>query len=145
MTKDQSKISKSDKSRSSDRSPKKRFYDFRKMSVWQRYLFLGVAIIGIVMLCFLIGLGVDYLLQQPATVALWGIGVGAILAIVFSYRQLIKIVDVPAGNLGAKKASRESKAKLVKRSNKSDRDGLSVEERRILAESQLLSDQDKSK
>lgn len=145
MTKGQSKISKSDKSRSSDRSPKKRFYDFRKMSVWQRYLFLGVAIIGIVMLCFLIGLGVDYLLQQPATVALWGIGVGAILAIVFSYRQLIKIVDVPVGSLGTKKASRESKAKLVKRSNKSDRDGLSVEERRILAESQLLSDQDKSK
>lgn len=145
MTKDQSKISKSDKSRSSDRSPKKRFYDFRKMSVWQRYLFLGVAIIGIVMLCFLIGLGVDYLLQQPATVALWGIGVGAILAIVFSYRQLIKIVDVPVGSLGTKKASRESEAKLVKRSNKSDRDGLSVEERRILAESQLLSDQDKSK
>ena len=145
MTKDQSKISKSDKSRSSDRSTKKRFYDFRKMSVWQRYLFLGVAIIGIVMLCFLIGLGVDYLLQQPATVALWGIGAGAILAIVFSYRQLIKIVDVPVGSLGAKKASRENKAKLVKRSNKSDRDGLSVEERRILTESQLLSDQDKSK
>lgn len=145
MTKGQSKISKSDKSRSSDRSPKKRFYDFRKMSVWQRYLFLGVAIIGIVMLCFLIGLGVDYLLQQPATVALWGIGVGAILAIVFSYRQLIKIVDVPVGSLGTKKASRKNKAKLAKRSSKSDSDGLSVEERRILAESQLLSDQDKSK
>ena len=145
MTKDQSKISKSDKSRSSDRSTKRRFYDFRKMSVWQRYLFLGVAIIGIVMLCFLIGLGVDYLLQQPATVALWGIGVGAILAMVFSYRQLIKIVDVPAGNLGAKKASRENKAKLAKRSSKSDSDGLSVEERQILAESQMLSGQAKSK
>lgn len=145
MTKDQPKISKSDKSRSSDRLTKRRFYDFRKMSVWQRYLFLGVAIIGIVMLCFLIGLGVDYLLQQPATVALWGIGVGAILAMVFSYRQLIKIVDVPVGNLGVKKASRENKAKLAKRSSKSDSDGLSVEERQILAESQMLSGQDKSK
>ena len=145
MAKDQSKISKSDKSRSSDRLTKKRFYDFRKMSVWQRYLFLGVAIIGIVMLCFLIGLGVDYLLQQPATVALWGIGIGTILAMVFSYRQLIKIVDVPVGNLGAKKASRANNAKLVKRSNKSDGDGLSVEERQILAESQMLSSQDKDK
>lgn len=115
------------------------------MSVWQRYLFLGVVIIGIVMLCFLIGLGADYLLQQPATVALWGIGVGAILAMVFSYRQIIKIVDVPVGNLGVKKASRENKAKLAKRSSKSDGDGLSVEERQILAESQMLSGQDKSK
>lgn len=70
-----------------------RWFDIRQMTVAGRYTFLGIVIVFTVLLFFFIGLAIDFTLQQPATMALWGIGLGSIIALVFTYRQLMKLVD----------------------------------------------------
>ena len=89
---------------------------------------------------FFIGLGIDFVLQQPATMALWGIGLGSVLALIFTWRQLIKLVD--RGTQGGKSKTK-TRAKPKHRSGK-DRQStanelakLSPEEQRILAEASM--------
>lgn len=106
-------------------------FNFVQMTTLQRYLFLGTAIIAIVLICFFAGLLVDYMFRQPATVALWGIAIGSVLAIVFTWRQLIKLVDTTP-KVSTKRKSR----KEIRNDRKKTASGLTVEEERILAESQ---------
>ena len=65
-----------------------RWFDIRQMNVAGRYTFLGIVIIFTVLLFFFLGLAIDFALQQPATMALWGIGLGSVLALAFTWRQL---------------------------------------------------------
>lgn len=70
-----------------------RWFDIRQMTVAGRYTFLGIVIVFTVLLFFFIGLAIDFALRQPATMALWGIGLGSLVALIFTYRQLMKLVD----------------------------------------------------
>ena len=70
-----------------------RWFDIRQMTVAGSYAFLGIVIVFTVLLFFFIGLAIDFALRQPATMALWGIGLGSIIALIFTYRQLMKLVD----------------------------------------------------
>lgn len=106
-------------------------FNFVQMTTLQRYLFLGTAIIAIVLICFFAGLLVDYMFRQPATVALWGIGIGSVLAIVFTWRQLIKLVDTTP-----KVTTKRRSHKEIRNDRKKTASGLTIEEERILAESQ---------
>ena len=117
-----------------------RWFDIRQMNMAGRYAFLGIVIIFTVLLFFFIGLGIDFVLQQPATMALWGIGLGSVLALIFTWRQLIKLVD--RGTQGGKSKTK-TRAKPKHRSGK-DRQStanelakLSPEEQRILAEASM--------
>lgn len=105
-------------------------FNFVQMTTLQRYLFLGTAIIAIVLLCFFAGLFIDYMFKQPATVALWGIAIGSVLAIVFTWRQLVKLVDTTS-----KVTTKQKSHKEVRNDRKKTASGLTVEEERILAES----------
>lgn len=106
-------------------------FNFVQMTTLQRYLFLGTAIIAIVLICFFAGLLVDYMFKQPATVALWGIAIGSVLAIIFTWRQLIKLVDTTP-----KVTTKRRTRKEIRNDRKKTASGLTVEEERILAESQ---------
>ena len=70
-----------------------RWFDIRQMTVAGRYTFLGIVVIFTVLLFFFIGLAIDFALKQPATMALWGIGLGSVIALIFTWRQLMKLVD----------------------------------------------------
>ena len=98
-----------------------RWFDIRQMNMAGRYVFLGIVIIFTVLLFFFIGLGIDFVLQQPATMALW-------------------LVD--RGTQGGKSKTK-TRAKPKHRSGK-DRQStanelakLSPEEQRILAEASM--------
>lgn len=106
-------------------------FNFVQMTTLQRYLFLGTAIIAIVLICFFAGLLVDYMFKQPATVALWSIAIGSVLAIIFTWRQLIKLVDTTP-----KVTTKRRSHKEIRNDRKKTASGLTVEEERILAESQ---------
>lgn len=68
-------------------------FDIRKMPTSAKYCFIGVGVIFIVLVCFFVGLAIDFLLKQPAIVAIWGIWLGAMLSLVFCWLQLRKLVD----------------------------------------------------
>lgn len=68
-------------------------FKIKRMTVGQRYLFIGLVLIIPTLLCFFVGLFIDYLLNQEATIALWGIGIGAITAVMIACQQLRKLVD----------------------------------------------------
>ena len=106
-------------------------FNFVQMTTLQRYLFLGTAIIAIVLICFFAGLFIDYMFKQPATVALWDIAIGSVLAIVFTWRQLVKLVDTTPKVTTKRKSHKE-----IRNDRKKTASGLTVEEERILAESQ---------
>ena len=117
-----------------------RWFDIRQMNMAGRYAFLGIAIIFTVLLFFFIGLGIDFVLQQPATMALWGIGLGSVLALMFTWRQLMKLVD--RGTQG-RKSKTKTRVKSKHRSGKGRQSTanelakLSPEEQRILAEASM--------
>lgn len=79
-----------------------RWFDIRQMTVAGRYAFLGIVIIFTVLLFFFIGLAIDFALQQPATMALWGIGLGSVIALIFTWRQLMRLVGTSHGGHAAK-------------------------------------------
>ena len=130
-----------------------RWFDIRQMNVAGRYTFLGIVIIFTVLLFFFLGLAIDFALQQPATMALWGIGLGAVISLVFTWHQLMKLVDKDAAHTKGKSNSSNSQAKTKakrqkspKRQNKKRRQPvdtatelakLSPEEQRILAEASM--------
>ena len=130
-----------------------RWFDIRQMNMTGRYAFLGIVIIFTVLLFFFIGLGIDFVLQQPATMALWGIGLGSVLALIFTWRQLMKLVDQDASQTKGKSNSSSSQAKAkVRRQKSPERQDkkrrqsvdtatelakLSPEEQRILAEASM--------
>ena len=134
---------------------RKRRFDIRYMSTSQRYAFIGIAIIFIVLFFFFAGLGVDYLLSQPATWAIWGIWLGALISLIFTWIQLSKLVDKQAKvrSFGAPtpidpgKKSRKAAAKAARKAVKHGSDAaevkrahamakLSPEELKILADAQ---------
>lgn len=88
-----------------------RWFDIRQMNVAGRYTFLGIVIIFTVLLFFFLGLAIDFALQQPATMALWGIGLGSLVALIFTYRQLMKLVD-RSSNKRTTKLSKNEQALL---------------------------------
>ena len=130
-----------------------RWFDIRQMNVAGRYTFLGIVIVFTVLLFFFLGLAIDFALQQPATMALWGIGLGAVISLIFTWRQLIKLVDKGAQQTKGKPNSSSSriktKAKRQKGSKHQDAKRqqsvdtaaelakLSPEEQRILAEASM--------
>lgn len=117
-----------------------RWFDIRQMNMAGRYAFLGIVIIFTVLLFFFIGLGIDFVLQQPATMALWGIGLGSVLALIFTWRQLIKLVDRGAqGGKSKTKTGTKSKHRSGKnrQSTADELAKLSPEEQRILAEASM--------
>ena len=134
---------------------RKRRFDIRYMSTSQRYAFIGIAIIFIVLFFFFAGLGIDYLLNQPATWAIWGIWLGALISLIFTWIQLSKLVDKQAKvrSFGAPtpidqgKRSRKAAAKAARKAAKHGSDTaeakharamakLSPEELKILADAQ---------
>ena len=88
-----------------------RWFDIRQMTVAGRYAFLGIVIVFTVLLFFFIGLAIDFALRQPATMVLWGIGLGSIIALIFTYRQLMKLVD-RSSNRHTAKLSKDKQALL---------------------------------
>ena len=130
-----------------------RWFDIRQMNMAGRYAFLGIVIIFTVLLFFFIGLGIDFVLQQPATMALWGIGLGAVISLIFTWRQLMKLVDKDAAHTKdksnssssrtKKKAKRQKNPKLHNKKRQQSVDTatelakLSPEEQRILAEASM--------
>lgn len=130
-----------------------RWFDIRQMNMAGRYAFLGIVIIFTVLLFFFIGLGIDFVLQQPATMALWGIGLGAVISLIFTWRQLMKLVDKDAAHTKdksnssssrtKKKAKRQKNPKLHNKKRQQSVDTatelakLSTEEQRILAEASM--------
>lgn len=88
-----------------------RWFDIRQMTVAGRYAFLGIVIVFTVLLFFFIGLAIDFALRQPATMALWGIGLGSLVSLIFTYRQLMKLVD-RSSNKRTTKLSKDEQALL---------------------------------
>ena len=88
-----------------------RWFDIRQMTVAGSYAFLGIVIVFTVLLFFFIGLAIDFALRQPATMALWGIGLGSLVALIFTYRQLMKLVD-RSSNKRTTKLSKDEQALL---------------------------------
>ena len=131
----------------------RRWFDIRQMTVAGRYTFLGIVIIFTVLLFFFLGLAIDFALQQPATMALWGIGLGAVISLIFTWRQLMKLVDKDAAHTKDKSNSSSSRTKTKtkhqkspKRQNKKSQQSvdtatelakLSPEEQRILTEASM--------
>ena len=130
-----------------------RWFDIRQMNVAGRYTFLGIVIIFTVLLFFFLGLAIDFALQQPATMALWGIGLGAVISLIFAWRQLMKLIDNGTQQTKGKSNSSSSRTKTkVKRQKGSKHQNvkrqqsvdtvaelakLSPEEQRILAEASM--------
>ncbi len=130
-----------------------RWFDIRQMNVAGRYTFLGIVIIFTVLLFFFLGLAIDFALQQPATMALWGIGLGSVLALAFTWRQLMKLVDKGAQQTKGKPNSSSSRIKTKAKRQKGPKHQdakrqqsvdtaaelakLSPEEQRILAEASM--------
>ena len=136
-------------------SARKRRFDIRYMSTSQRYAFIGIAIVFIVLFFFFAGLGIDYLLNQLATWAIWGIWLGALISLIFTWIQLSKLVDKQAKvrSFGAPtpidqgKKSRKAAVKAARKAAKHGSDTaevkhahamtkLSPEELKILADAQ---------
>ena len=88
-----------------------RWFDIRQMTVAGRYTFLGIVIVFTVLLFFFIGLAIDFALRQPAAMALWGIGLGSLVSLIFTYRQLMKLVD-RSSNKRTTKLSKDEQALL---------------------------------
>lgn len=130
-----------------------RWFDIRQMNVAGRYTFLGIVIIFTVLLFFFLGLAIDFALQQPATMALWGIGLGAVISLIFTWRQLMKLVDKGAQQTKGKPNSSSSRTKTKAKRQKGPKHQdakrqqsvdtaaklakLSPEEQRILAEASM--------
>ena len=130
-----------------------RWFDIRQMNVAGRYTFLGIVIIFTVLLFFFLGLAIDFALQQPATMALWGIGLGAVISLIFTWRQLMKLVDKGAQQTKGKSNSSSSRIKTKAKRQKGPKHQdakqqqpadaatelakLSPEEQRILAEASM--------
>ena len=130
-----------------------RWFDIRQMNVAGRYTFLGIVIIFTVLLFFFLGLAIDFALQQPATMALWGIGLGTAISLIFTWRQLMKLIDKGAQQTKGKSNSSSSQAKAKARHQKNPKRQdkkrqqsvdtaaelakLSPEEQRILAEASM--------
>ena len=120
---------------------RKRRFDIRYMSTSQRYAFIGIAIIFIVLFFFFAGLGIDYLLNQPATWAIWGIWLGALISLIFTWIQLSKLVDKQAKvrSFGAPtpidqgKKSRKAAAKAARKAAKHGSDTAEVKHARAMA------------
>ena len=73
-------------------SKKKKWLDIRQMSEPTRWAFIGTGIVIIVLACFMAGLGIDYLLKQEATIAVYGIWLGVALSILFCWLELRKLI-----------------------------------------------------
>lgn len=130
-----------------------RWFDIRQMNVAGRYTFLGIVIIFTVLLFFFLGLAIDFALQQPATMALWGIGLGTVISLIFTWRQLMKLVDKGAQQTKGKPNSSSSRIKTKAKRQKGPKHQntkrqqpanpaaelakLSPEEQRILAEASM--------
>ena len=130
-----------------------RWFDIRQMNIAGRYTFLGIVIIFTVLLLFFLGLAIDFALQQPATMALWGIGLGAVISLIFTWRQLMKLVDKGAQQTKGKSNSSSSQTKTKTKHQKGPKHQnakrlqpvdtatelakLSPEEQRILAEASM--------
>ena len=122
-------------------SARKRRFDIRYMSTSQRYAFIGIAIIFIVLFFFFAGLGIDYLLNQPATWAIWGIWLGALISLIFTWIQLSKLVDkqTKVRSFGAPtpidqgKKSRKAAAKAARKAAKHGSDTAEVKHARAMA------------
>lgn len=120
---------------------RKRRFDIRYMSTSQRYAFIGIAIIFIVLFFFFAGLGIDYLLNQPATWAVWGIWLGALISLIFTWIQLSKLVDkqTKVRSFGAPtpidqgKKSRKAAAKAARKAAKRGSDTAEVKRARAMA------------
>ncbi|MDO4271971.1 MAG: hypothetical protein Q4C83_03270 [Candidatus Saccharibacteria bacterium] len=67
-------------------------FHIENMTVPQRYLFIGLVLIIPTLVGFFAGLAIDFALQQEATLALWGLGIGAIAALTMTWIQLKKLV-----------------------------------------------------
>ena len=128
----------------------RRWFDIRQMTVAGRYTFLGIVIIFTVLLFFFLGLAIDFALQQPATMALWGIGLGAVISLIFTWRQLMKLVDKDGSQTKGKSNNQSNRTKMkAKHSKHQDKKRqqpadtatelakLSPEEQRILAEASM--------
>ena len=124
--------------RSNSRVRRHKRFDVRYMSVGARYIYMGVAVIGIVLLCFFIGLLIDFMMQQQATVAIAGIVVGAILALIFCFRQLLLLTKPIDGAVvspfDSPSDSATAKPKKTRRRDKLQQ--LSSQELKILTQSQ---------
>lgn len=130
-----------------------RWFDIRQMNVAGRYTFLGIVIIFTVLLFFFLGLAIDFALQQPATMALWGIGLGTVISLIFTWRQLMKLIDNGTQQTKGKPNSSSSRIKTKAKRQKGPKHQdakrlqpvdtatelakLSPEEQRILAEASM--------
>lgn len=130
-----------------------RWFDIRQMNVAGRYTFLGIVIIFTVLLFFFLGLAIDFALQQPATMALWGIGLGTVISLIFTWRQLMKLIDKGTQQTKGKPNSSSSRIKTKAKRQKGPKHQdakrqqpvdtatelakLSPEEQRILAEASM--------
>lgn len=112
-------------------------FHFRTMTTGQRYLYVGLIMFVPVFIGCMIGLSIDALFRQEATYAYWGIVIGAIVAVVTVYTQLIQLVDKP----GTKSIKPQKRAKLSKASTKK----LSEEEKQILDSERQRADTAKNK
>ena len=131
-----------------------RWFDIRQMNVAGRYTFLGIVIIFTVLLFFFLGLAIDFALQQPATMALWGIGLGTVISLIFTWRQLMKLIDKGTQQTKGKPNSSSSRIKTKAKRQKGPKHQdakrqqsvdtaaelakLSPEEQRILAEASMV-------
>ena len=129
------------------------WFDIRQMNVAGRYTFLGIVIIFTVLLFFFLGLAIDFALQQPATMALWGIGLGTAISLIFAWRQLMKLIDNGTQQTKGKSNSSSSRTKTKAKRQKGPKHQnvkrqqpaniatelakLSPEEQRILAEASM--------
>lgn len=68
-------------------------FKIRRMTTGQRYLFIGLIIIIPTLVGFFAGLLIDWWLIQEATYALWGMGLGAVMALLLVYQQLRQLID----------------------------------------------------
>ena len=130
-----------------------RWFDIRQMNVAGRYTFLGIVIIFTVLLFFFLGLAIDFALQQPATMALWGIGLGTVISLIFTWRQLMKLIDKGTQQTKSKSNSSSSRTKTKAKRHKGPKHQntkrqqpadaatelakLSPEEQRILTEASM--------
>ena len=122
-------------------------FDIRYMRTGQRYAFLGIVIVFVVLLFFFAGLAVDYLLMQEATCAIWGIWLGAFVAILFTWCQLAKLAGKPNSlepnphhhdkRVGSRKAKTAGSSSSKSSQVANDTMKLSAEELRILTEARL--------
>lgn len=101
--------------------------DFVSMTTAQRYVYLGVMVCLIVMLCFFACLAIDKMMNQEAKFAYVGIFAGSLLACYFAFTKLKTLVNADAPTL------KKSEKRPKRRDRKIGKDGLSNIERDILA------------